>query len=848
VPGLTRILELSADAARTIREEVARAHGNEVCFIATVEESGAVPSVRAVARGHGTAVLAAVREAAVGDLVIHNHPSGDLTPSEADLRVAADLYASGIGLAITDSHARELYVVVEPPSARALELLDEDEVDGILAPGGPVAGAHPNYEDRPGQREMAGSVVRAYNGGGIALVEAGTGTGKSIAYLVPALLWASRNRERTIVSTNTINLQEQLVAKDLPFLRRTLEVPFRFALVKGRHNYISIRRLRLALQTAPVLFEDENRRELEAIAEWSANTRDGSIQDLAFAPVEEVWDEVVSDSDVCLRARCPHFEACFYQRARRDAASADVLVVNHHLLFSDVAVRRGQENWTGPAVLPPYRRVILDEAHNLEDAATAHLGVSLTRRSLLRVLGRIDRRGRGILSTIEERLAAGDGDLIAAEALEFIAALRPRVERARDQATEFFGRLETLCTRAEDGVVRLGDDFTGDPAWTQGAAASLESTLLLLEELGRDLARLRERILIDERWAETLAESLVELSGVRVRIQDATAGLRLALQPATDPIPMVRWLERRGTGKEPNVAVRASPVDLAEALREGLFERLDTAVLTSATLTTRDGFAFLRSRLGLGGGLRVAESVHASPFDFETQTRVAVVTDLPLPDAEEGPQLEAAIAAVTEDMARLSDGGIFVLFTSYRSMRSVASALRGRGTEGRWPLFVQGEASRARLLDRFVDSGRGLLLGVASFWEGVDVPGEPLRGLIIARLPFKVPTEPLTAARLEAIEAAGGNAFLEYMLPLAALRLKQGFGRLIRSRADRGAVVILDRRAGERGYGRFLLESLPAPAERGPWAEVREGLRPFYLRVAGQARSFERPAAETADR
>ena len=843
--GLTRVLELTAESARTIREEVAQARGNEVCFIATVEDSGAIPTVRAVARGHGTAVLAAVREAAPGDLVIHNHPSGDLTPSEADLRVAAELYSSGIGLAITDSTALELYVVVEPPAAKTLELLDESEIDRVLAPGGPVAAAHPNYEDRPGQREMAGSVVRAYNDGGIALVEAGTGTGKSIAYLVPALLWAARNRERTIVSTNTINLQEQLVAKDLPFLRRTLEVPFRFALVKGRHNYISIRRLRLALETAPVLFEDENRRELDAISKWSGSTRDGSLQDLAFAPVEEIWDEIVSDSDVCLRARCPHFEACFYQRARRDAASADVLVVNHHLLFSDVAVRRGQENWTGPAVLPPYRRIVLDEAHNLEDAATAHLGVSLTRRSLLRVLGRIDRRGRGILSTFEGRLTGGD--LIATEALDFIAALRPRVDRVRDQASEFFGQLETLCARADDGVVRLADDFTGDPAWTDGAAAGLESTLLLLEELSRDLARLRERIVIDERWAEALAESLVELAGLRARIQDAAAGLRLALQPGSEPLPLVRWLERRGTGREPNVAVRASPVDLAEALREGLFERLDTAVLTSATLTTRDGFAFLRSRLGLGAGLRVAESVHASPFDFETQTRVAVVTDLPAPDAVEGPQLEAAIAVVTEDMARLTDGGIFALFTSYRSMRAVAAALRVRGAEGRWPLFVQGEASRARLLDRFVDSGRGLLLGVASFWEGVDVPGEPLRGLIIARLPFKVPTEPLTAARLEAIEAAGGNAFLEYMLPLAALRLKQGFGRLIRSRSDRGAVVILDRRAGERGYGRYLLDSLPAPVELGPWSEVRERLREFYLRESVRARSFERGVAGDGD-
>jgi ATP-dependent DNA helicase DinG len=422
------------------------------------------------------------------------------------------------------------------------------------------------------------------------------------------------------------------------------------------------------------------------------------------------------------------------------------------------------------------------------------------------------------------------------------------VERTREQALEFFGQLEGLCATAEDGVVRLYDDFLGDPAWTRGPAASLEGTLLLLDELARDLARLRERVLVDERWAETLTEPLVELNGVRGRIEEAAAGLRLALQPRAGAVPLVRWLERRGTGREPSIAVRAAPVELADTLRHGLFERVDTAVLTSATMTTRDGFDFVRSRLGLGAGLRVRESTHASPFDFERQTRVAVVTDLPAPDAEEGPRLDPAIAAVTEDMARITDGGLFVLFTSYRSLRGVAAALRARGAEGRWPLFVQGEGSRARLLERFVDSGRGVLLGVASFWEGVDVPGEPLRGLIIARLPFKVPTEPLTAARLEAIEAVGGNPFVEYMLPLAALRLKQGFGRLVRSRSDRGAVIILDRRAGERGYGRYLLESLPVAAEQGPWAGIRERLRDFYLRgPAPVPHPFEHESARAGE-
>src|SRR5690606_6694702 len=370
--ALSRVLYLTPEASATIRAEVERAHGNEVCFLARVGDGGDVYDPVVVARGNRHAVLAAVRSAGPGMLVVHNHPSGELEPSDADLEIAAELYAEGVGLAITDNAAEELYVVVEPARATAYEPIDAEAIVATLAPGGPLSRAHPFYEDRPIQRKLSSTIVEAYNGGGIAIAEAGTGTGKSIAYLVPAIHWAQVNRERTVVSTNTINLQEQLVGKDLPFLRRALGVPFRFALVKGRNNYVSIRRARLAAQSASTLFDTAQQAELGAILEWLKSTREGSLQDLPFQPAPEVWDEVASESDVCLRAKCPHFEACFYQRARRDAAMADILVVNHHLLFSDLAVRRAQGNYTAQAVLPAYRRVVLDEAHNLEDAATSH--------------------------------------------------------------------------------------------------------------------------------------------------------------------------------------------------------------------------------------------------------------------------------------------------------------------------------------------------------------------------------------------------------------------------------------------------------------------------------------------
>lgn len=830
---MSQILFLTPPTAERIRAEIARARGNEVCFVARVGEAGEVHEVRVVARGNRRAVLAAVRDLEPGMLVIHNHPSGVLEPSDPDLEIAAQLFEQGIGLAITDNQARELYVVVEPASLREYELLDVASIDAALGPDGPLARAHPSYEDRPMQRALSGGVAEAYNDGGISLAEAGTGTGKSVAYLLPAIRWAVMNRERTIVSTNTINLQEQLVHKDLPFLRRTLGEPFRFALVKGRRNYASIRRAHLAAQSAGVLFEPAQRAELDAILEWLRSTREGSLQDLPFQPTPEVWDEVASESDVCLRAKCPHFESCFYQRARRDAASADILVVNHHLLFSDLAVRRTQGNYTAPAVLPPYQRVILDEAHNLEDAATAHLGASVSRRGVLRLLARLDRRGKGVLTAVEERLKAGMDDLLQQDALRQIRdGLRPAVDRVREHAVELFARMEELVTGKDEAVLRLDDGFRGRPEWGNRLEPAYENLAVSLDALARGIDRLREYILLDSRWAEKLEEQLLELQATSGRVRAVLDALRLTFSEGESGLDLVRWLERRGGGggKEPNIVAHAAPVDVSGALRDALFEKVTTAVLMSATLTTRDGFDFLRRRLGLyGGGLKIRESVYPSPFDYEEQTIIAVPSDFPSPKGDEGAAFDMATVEVVHDLALVSDGGIFVLFTSYRSLRAVAAELRRRGLDGEWPLFVQGEAPRARLVERFAASGRGLLLGVASFWEGVDVPGHPLRGLVIAKLPFKVPGEPLTAARTEAIEREGGNSFYDYMLPHAALRLKQGFGRLIRSRVDRGAVVLLDRRVIEKGYGRYFLDSLPpAPVQVATWSELKSTIRGFY--------------------
>lgn len=834
-------LYLGPAAAERIRREIDRARGNEVSFLARVAEGGELCEPRVVARGNASAVLAAVRDPAPGGILVHNHPSGLLEPSHADLAVAERLWEMGIGFAITDNAASELYVVLEPPEPRSEDPLDLDALERELEPGQPIARAHAGYEDRPQQRALSRLAGELYNEGGIGIAEAGTGTGKSIAYLLPAIRWAIRNRERTVVSTNTINLQEQLVEKDLPFLRKALGEPFRFALVKGRNNYVSIRRAKLAWESAPTLLPDDRQKELEAIVGWLDDTDDGSLSDLSFRPSAEVWDEVASESDVCLRARCPHFEACFYQRARRDAATADVLVANHHLLFSDLAVRQAQGNYSAPAVLPQYRRLILDEAHNLEEIATRHLGAMVSRRGLYRVLRRLEHRGRGVLPSLAKALQSGRWDLLAQSAIDILSEkLFPSLEGARNAAGNVFGHLEGVLGPQADGVLRIQPSFASHAAWGAGLGEDHSNLLTHLETLLGGIELLRERITVDEEAKVALEAQLLELRGAANRLDSAVFALRTTLRPGEGGVEMVRWMEMRRDprGTDPNITLAAAPLDLSDVLRDALFERLPTILLTSATLATRNDFSFLKGRLGVGQEDEVSEAIFPSPFDFERQALLAIPTDLPVPGGgADGRHGEATIRA-TMELADVTDGGLFVLFTSYRALREVAAGLRRRGADRSWPLFVQGEGPRAQLVQRFIDSGRGILLGTSSFWEGVDVPGRPLRGLVIPKLPFKVPSEPVTAARIEAIEARGGNSFSSYMLPHAAIRLKQGFGRLIRSRADHGVVLILDARIVRKSYGSYLLESLP-PARPlvGPWKMVHEGMKEFY--ASGRARGGE---------
>lgn len=719
------------------------------------------------------------------------------------------------------------------PGTRELRVLDPSVVSADLGPHGAVAQAMQRsgqrFEDRPTQRAMAEAVVELYNNGGVGLLEAGTGVGKSLGYLIPALRWAAANGERTVVSTNTINLQEQLVRKDLPFLHDALasEQNVRFALLKGWRNYLCKLRLAQATLLGPSLVDDDAGVALEQIREWAETTEDGSLSDLPVPPRGEVWDEVAAESDLCTRNACPHFQDCFLFKARREAAQADVVVVNHHLLMSDVAVRRAAGNWEDSAVIPSYTRLVIDEGHHLEDAASAHLGVTTSRRTLQRLFNRLDRRGRGLVTTLVERLSASR-DLLGTASLDVVTQrIVPAVRAAREKGDLVFDLLLALLQGEGAPVLRMGDDFTQHPVWKGGLHIALTDLLRELRVLGESLTLVSDRLQGGDRRDDTLVMLVNELRAVARRLDASADGLMLALRPPAAAEPMVRWLEVKG--REGNVAVTAVPLDLAPILREDLFTRVKTAVVTSATLGTEGDFAFVARRFGLDGGAAApVTAAFASPFDYQSQALLIVPTDVPAPN-EDATRHFGAVMRIIADVARASGGGMFVLFTSHRDVRAAADALRRSDLADEFTLLVHGEDGRDALLQRFRNSGSAILLGTSSYWEGVDVPGDALRALVIARLPFRVPSEPVTAAQCEAIEARGGDAFSEYMLPHASLRLKQGFGRLIRTGTDRGAIIIADPRVITRRYGRELLRDLP-PARRmsGAWSALERQLQRFY--------------------
>jgi DNA polymerase-3 subunit epsilon len=678
--------------------------------------------------------------------------------------------------------------------AMAAELDDDPEaLVGLLAPDGALATALPNYEHREPQLQMLLAVAQIMRRGGRLVVEAGTGTGKSLAYLVPALARAVRRGERVVVSTHTHTLQEQLVLKDIPALRQWLPWEFEACLLKGRSNYVSLRRWRRYL-VEPCRAADELRFKLKVLV-WLHETATGDRSELRLQGPEEVfWTRIASDPLDCVGLHCRE-EDCFVHRARAEAERADLVIVNHALLMADAT--------TGGSLLPRYDHLVVDEAHHLEDASTQSLRCEVDGPGLDALLRRLvaEEAGRrsGLVPDMlaQPRLGASEEPLLEAESAALTAA--PRCAELFGTAVEWTRQHLAEDAMRREETVRLVPELREREDWPALAALAADAVTALAAldaSLRRTVAASREWLGGDEP-----DQALRELEIIRGRLVEAADLIEQAFRrPDENRVYWLTLLSRTGT-----LALRSAPLEVASLLREHVFGDLQSLVMTSASLAVAGTFDYFCSRVGLGP--EVETLLVASPFDYLNQALVCLPTDVPEPTSEE---FEMAVEEIVADVARRLCGRTLALFTSHHQLRNVYTALKHRSDLDDVLIIGQGiDGQRRQVLKAFEENERPLLLGTSTFWEGIDVPGDKLSCVIIVRLPFPVPTEPVFAARAERLR----DPFLQYALPQAALRLKQGFGRLIRRADDRGAVVILDNRVLERDYGRAFLEALP-PASR----------------------------------
>ena len=800
---------ISAKTIEKMRLEISESGGNEVFFRGIPDGEGIVSEVEVIARGNSSSVAALLNMMRKNEVIIHNHPSGVLIPSDEDVSISSMYGEVGGASYIVNNAVDDIYVIV--PLKEFIKI----DVDEYFGENGVIHKNFGKFEVRREQYEMAKSIENSMNDNKKLIVEAGTGTGKTIAYLLPTLLYAIENNLKVIVSTNTINLQEQLVNKDIPLLKKIINEDFNYQIVKGRGNYLCKRKLYNIDVTEKETDTEEERTEkniIRNLIDWDKNvTRTGDRNELKYEISNSIWEKVNSEVDMCKGVKCPHYSKCHFFKARKNVADATLLIVNHHMFFADLAIRNQTGFYTNYSILPNYDIVVFDEAHNIEDTARNYFTFETSKISFGRLMGNIYNRrvvnssnGGAIV-----RLMTYLNESLSSEEYEKVDELKEdaiaELNIFYDKGIDIFDKLIYLFSENNDNrEIKIKIDkqkMRSNKAFRE----VMEINSQFKESYGNLVIRINKFLnTVSNYNLEDKEGFLFEFSRYYERLKQYYKKFEFILEGKEEGY--VYWANV--TTIRPNVKLYATPFDISDELNDNLFTKMDRMVFTSATLAVDNKFDYYKKSIGLmkENRRKIDERIVKSPFDYEKQMKVYIPEDALDPtNIEFLRDLEEFIEGVIKN----TKGHCFLLFTSYSALNFLYNQLKSRFSEKEYTLIKQNDFPRHEMIEIFKNSKNPILFGTDSFWEGVDVQGEQLQSVIITKLPFKVPNDPVTEAIIENIRKNGQNPFNDYQVPQAVIKFKQGVGRLIRSKTDSGNIIILDNRIIKKMYGKKFLSALP---------------------------------------
>ncbi|BDU50467.1 helicase C-terminal domain-containing protein [Haliovirga abyssi] len=797
--------KIEEDAIEKIYNEISFANGNEVFFFGILDENNLVPEVKVIARGNEYSVPAILNRIKKNGVIIHNHPSGKLVPSDNDIKLSSIYGSYGGGSYIVNNEVNDIYVIVEP----SIEKIVSIDVERYFVEDGLLSNRFSNYEHRKEQIEMANTVSKGINENKKVVVEAGTGTGKTLAYLIPSIEWAVKNNKKIIVSTNTINLQEQLLSKDIPLIKKTMGYDFKEVLVKGRRNYICRRKIGNITNEDKEVLDDRNKKDLMEILNWYGLTVTGDKQELVIEPGFLAWEMVSCEADLCLGSKCKYYDRCFFFKARKKIFSADVLVTNHHMYFADLSIRKESYFFNNYSILPSYDLVVFDEAHNIEKVARDYFSIEVSKYMTSKILNAIysnkkykNQNGGYLLKLVDflKKEISKEGFTVIDNIVHNNIILNHK--DFSDKFADFFNSITNsfakLGMKKEIKKRLKKSDLKNIKNWEKEIVKRFAELKKVYINYKKDIIKIQG--IIKDEDPEDKNGVILDFNRYIERLHSIMKNLDFIME--IEKNEFVYWIYINA--KQTNVKLSATPLDVGKDLEESLYQNLDNIIFTSATLAVNNKFDYFKNSIGLEED--VIEEVIDSPFDYKNQMEIIIPSDLKEPTDKE---FLVDSSDFIKKLIEVRKGNTFLLFTSYSALNMLYYAIRDELSQKGFNLLIQGQYPRHSLIEMFKMGNNSVLFGTDSFWEGVDVKGDRLNSVIIIKLPFKVPSEPIVEAIIEKLKSEGKSPFFEYQIPEAVIKLKQGVGRLIRSKTDKGIITLLDNRILTKNYGKQFLKSLP---------------------------------------